>query len=227
MSEVLPVPDDLGNVTVVIAGGTGPTRGHYDAIIGSLDGSARVVAADSGADHARALGLHVDTAVGDFDSASDSTLTWLRQRGSDIRQFGAHKDHSDLELGLFAASEGKPEAIIVLGLGGGRPDHSMLNLLVLADESWSGSRVFGLAGDCWISVIHDHTVLKGQPDSLVSLVPVGGPATVTTDGLLYELNREELCPTRARGLSNVVVRSPIVVDVAVGTLLAMQPTGGG
>ncbi|MBT8240182.1 MAG: thiamine diphosphokinase [Acidimicrobiia bacterium] len=227
MSAVLPLPDDLGVGSVVFAGGDGPTAAQYDAIVGSMKDGVRVVAADSGAEHARTLGIHVDVAVGDFDSASEATKEWLNHSGSEVRAVGVHKDHSDLELGLAVAGEGEPETIVVLGLGGGRPDHGLFNLLVLADAGWSGSRVLGLSGDCWITVVHARAVLTGEPGSLVSLVPVGGPVTVTTAGLMFPLQGEELIPTSARGLSNVIVTSPVVVRVESGVLLAMQPTGDG
>jgi thiamine pyrophosphokinase len=221
------MPDDLGAVTVVFAGGLGPSVAQYDAIVGPTRRAVRIVAADSGAEHARALGIHVDVAVGDFDSASEATQMWLHESGSEVRSVSSLKDQSDLELGLSVACEEDPDAIYVLGLGGGRPDHGLFNLLVLADAGWSGSRVFGLSGDCWISVVRDRAVLEGEPGSLVSLVPVGGPVTVTTTGLMFPLNDEELSPTSARGLSNVIVTSPVGVRVDSGVLLAMQPAGDG
>ncbi len=223
MSAVFPASDDLDVVTVVLTGGVGPTKAQYDALIGSLRGPVKVVAADSGADHARALGVRVDVAVGDFDSASDVTRVWLSQQGSEVREFGPHKDQSDLELALEAASEDDPEVIYVLGLGGGRPDHALLNLVVLADVRWSTSRVFGLAEECWISVVREETEIRGALGSLVSLIPIGGPASVSTAGLLFSLDAEELSPTSARGLSNVLAGSRATVRVEEGVLLTMQP----
>jgi thiamine pyrophosphokinase len=227
MSAVFPASDDLDAVTVVLTGGVGPTGAQYDALVGSVRRPVKVVAADSGADHARALGVRVDVAVGDFDSASDATLLWLSQQGSEVREFGPHKDQSDLELALEAASEDDPEVIFVLGLGGGRPDHSLLNLVVLADPRWSTARVFGLADDCWISVVRDQAEIRGELGSLVSLVPIGGPASASTAGLLFCLDAEELSPTRARGLSNVLAARSATVRVEAGVLLVMQPLDEG
>jgi thiamine pyrophosphokinase len=187
----------------------------------------KVVAADSGADHARALGVHVDVAVGDFDSASDATQVWLHQQGSEIRKFGPHKDQSDLELALDVACEDDPEVIYVLGLGGGRPDHYLLNLVVLADTRWSASRVFGLAEDFWIRVVWDQARIRGELGSLVSLVPIGGPASVSTAGLLFSLDAEELSPTSARGLSNIMAADLATIRVEAGVLLVMQPISQG
>ncbi|MFW2383162.1 MAG: thiamine diphosphokinase [Acidimicrobiales bacterium] len=227
MFEVLPATDDLVAVALVFAGGDSPSQAQYEAIVGPLTGTVRVIAADSGADHARALGVHVDVAVGDFDSASDLTQAWLHQIGSDIREFGPHKNYSDLELALAAATEDDPTAIYVLGLGGGRLDHSLLNLLVLADARWSTSQIHGLSNEYWISVIHDEIMLTGELGSLVSLIPIGGPASVSTTGLLYALDGEELSPTGARGLSNVLAGVPARVHVEAGVVLAVQAIDGG
>lgn len=213
-------------VCVVFAGGTAPSAELYRSVMDDVAAPVCVIAADSGADHAHQLGLHVDLAVGDFDSASDATQSWLHRTGSEIRPHSPDKDQSDLELALEASIEKGPDSVFVLGLGGGRPDHALLNLMVLCDGRWQGVPVFGEADGCWITVVRQHAELAGDPGSVVSLLPVGGPATVTTDGLLFGLDDEELSPTSARGLSNVMTRSDASIDVTSGVVLALQPGMG-
>ena len=61
---------------------------------------------------------------------------------------------------------------------------------------------------------------------MVSLFAVGGPAFgVTTYGLEYPLRHEMLTPGSSRGISNVVIDGPIMVEVADGVLLAVQSPG--
>ncbi len=69
--------------------------------------------------------------------------------------------------------------------------------------------------------------LEGRAGSLVTLLPVGGPALgVVTDGLQYPLHREALGPGTSRGVSNVLVGRRASVALDDGTLLVVQPFGG-
>jgi thiamine pyrophosphokinase len=45
---------------------------------------------------------------------------------------------------------------------------------------------------------------------------------VTTHGLEYPLHHEPLFPGSSRGISNVVLDGPFLVEVADGVLLAVQ-----
>lgn len=209
------------SVAIVLAGGTPPSRRQLDWARAGAE-AVLVVAADSGSDHARRLGAGVDIAVGDFDSASPAAQEWLTRNGTRLERHPAGKDASDLELALEAASRHDPDLTVVLGIGGGRLDHLLFNLVVLADRRWTG-RVIALAGDALVTVVHRQAVLTGRPGSIVSLVPVGGPATATTAGLRYPLHAEPLSPTSTRGLSNLLDDAVATVDVSSGTLLAIQP----
>ncbi len=192
----------------------------------NLSDSTYVIAADSGADHALALGLRVDAAVGDFDSISDQARQWLTDSDTPVVAHRADKDLSDLELALELASVRSPSSVVVAGLSGGRVDHGLLNLVVLADPRWKNVSVQGLAADCLVTVVHDHAHLSGTPGSLLSIVPIGGPATLSTEGLRYRLRREPLSPTSSRGLSNVIIADRADVTVHDGVVLVVQPEAG-
>ncbi len=185
-----------------------------------------MIAADSGADHALALGLRVDTAVGDFDSISDQARKWLADTDAAVVAHPADKDMSDLELALELASARLPSSVVVLGLTGGRVDHGLVNLVVLADPRWKDLSVRALADDCLVTVVHDHVRLSGAPGSIVSIVPIGGSAILSTEGLRYRLLHESLRPTSSRGLSNVITLDRAEVTVHEGVVLVLQPEAG-
>ena len=65
--------DDDGDVdtVVIFAGGARPVARR---VRGPAAAASFVIAADSGADHALALGQRIDLAVGDFDSISADGL---------------------------------------------------------------------------------------------------------------------------------------------------------
>ena len=82
-----------------------------------------MIAADGGVDRALALGLHVDVAIGDFDSVTAAGLAAVEAAGARIERHPTAKDATDLELALDAALALAPARIVVIGSGGGRLDH--------------------------------------------------------------------------------------------------------
>ena len=207
-------------VVVVFTGGD-PVDASLRA---RLPEGAFVIAADSGAEHAAALGCAVDLAVGDFDSVDPATLEALAARGARIERHPEAKDATDLELGLAAAAAEGATRIIVVGGHGGRLDHFLANALVLTSATFAGMQVEALVGPARLVVVTTYAELYGEPGDLVSLLPVGGPALgVRTTGLLYPLRGERLLPGTTRGVSNELAATLASVEVEAGTVLAVQP----
>lgn len=185
-----------------------------------------VVAADAGLDRALALGLHVDVAVGDFDSVSVAGLAAAERAGCRSERHPCAKDATDLELALDAALAAGPERILVVGSEGGRLDHLLSSLLLLADPRYAACEVDALLGGSRLHVLHRERVLLGVPGEVVSLVAVHGPAEgVVTEGLVYPLRGETLSPGTSRGVSNVFAAAEARVALERGVLLAIRPGG--
>ena len=183
-----------------------------------------VIAADSGVRHALALGLHVDLVVGDLDSVDEAELAAVVANGARVERHPVDKDATDLELALVAAHELGSERTIVVGIDGGRLDHFLANLLVLAAPALTGMAIEAWVGGARLTVVRDDVVLEGEPGDLLTLLPLGGPATgVRTDGLRYPLDDETLEPGTTRGVSNVLQAASVKVSVGDGVVLAVQP----
>jgi thiamine pyrophosphokinase len=185
---------------------------------------ALVVAADQGLEHARALGLHVAIAVGDFDSASADAIAAAESAGARIDRHPREKDATDLELALDVALSLSPERILVLAGAGGRLDHLLAALLLLGSPRYADAAIDAALGEARAHVIRDARALSGTPGELVSLLALHGPAEgVTTDGLAYPLARETLEPGSSRGVSNVFVSDTATITLERGVLLAIRP----
>lgn len=207
--------------TVIVVTGGDPVP---SAALAQLPADALVVAADSGLDHATLLGLHVDLAVGDFDSVNLDTLAAAEAAGTVVERHPEAKDETDLELALDAAIRLGARRIVVLGGHGGRLDHLLANALVLAAPGRSHVDVVAHMGDATVTVIRTWATLVGAPGELVSLLAVHGVASrITTQGLLYPLDREDLHPGSTRGVSNELVANAAEVTLDAGVLLAVQP----
>lgn len=203
--------------TVVVVAGGDPI---LEDVIGDLPEGAFVVAADSGLDHALAIGLEVDLIIGDLDSVAASSLA--ASRGIPIEQYPAHKDHTDLELALDAAVRLAADRVIVIGGYGGRVDHFLANTAAIASPQLSTCEVEWLCGSSHIFVVRHSTQLHGTKGDIVSLIPVGGPVLgVKTSGLQWDLDDETLDPYSARGVSNAFTRPFAHVEIQQGTLLAI------
>ncbi|MGI9594954.1 MAG: thiamine diphosphokinase [Acidimicrobiales bacterium] len=212
----------MPRTALIVAGGARPDP----LVVRALPPVDFTVAADGGADHALSLGLAVDAVVGDMDSITADGLARLRSSGAEVVEYSASKDQTDLELAFARVVDELPNRIVVIGLGGGRLDHALANVSVLAADGYGDAEVDGLIGSARLSVIRGVRTLTGALGETISLLPVLGRADgVTTDGLEYELVAEPLEPGSARGVSNRFVAATATVSVADGVLLAVQPFG--
>jgi thiamine pyrophosphokinase len=204
----------------VVAGGE-PLDPRLRALV--PDG-APVLAADSGGDHALALGLAVDELIGDLDSVAPATLDAVTAAQGLVERHPAAKDHTDLELALQHAAARCPARIVVLGGHGGRDDHHLANRLLLAAPWLAACEVVAWTGRARIAVVRSRATFTGPTGSLLSLLAVGGPAgPVRTAGLRYPLRGEILEPGSTRGISNELLVPEAAVSVEAGVLLAVQP----
>jgi thiamine pyrophosphokinase len=203
---------------IVVTGGAAVPESVRD----DLPDSAWVVAADSGLEHARRIGLPVDVVVGDLDSVPERILAGF---SGPVEHHPADKDHTDLELALeLVARHGHIDRLIVVGGGGGRLDHLLGNVAVLAAPAYAHLRVEWLTGAERVHVVWDHVELHGHAGDVVSLMAIGGPALgVTTEGLHWPLRGARLDPSTSLGMSNAMQGAVATVNVSEGRLLTIQP----
>jgi len=218
---------------LILADGEAPTRTELDLAWPGWDaGIGLVVAADGGARHAAGLGVTVDLWVGDGDSLDPDGLAALEAAGVPMERSSPHKDESDTELAVRAATHrGATGLTIVGGLGGPRIDHALANIGLLAMRELAGHPAALIDALSRITLVrapdpsgapvrHD---LSGRTGDTVSLLPIGhGVVGVTTVGLAYPLADEPLPEGPARGLSNIRTAPDAAVVVRAGLLLVVE-----
>jgi thiamine pyrophosphokinase len=147
-----------------------------------------------------------------------------------------------MELCLLAALEAGVTRITILGaLGLTRPEHSVANLLLLADPRLDDFEVAIVGRGARIARMGSadgagEVLVEGEPGDFVSLFPLGGStAGVTTTGLRFALHDETLPLGPSRGLSNELLEGQASVTSRRGLLLVIHtsramadapPTGG-
>lgn len=208
---------------VVVAGGPAPAAGVMEHVMERLPAGVSVIAADSGLDHALGSGLYADLVVGDMDSVDAGVLAEAEAAGTVAEQYPVAKDETDLQLAMDQALALEPRRITVVSGDGGRLDHLLGTVGLLASSRYAGVEVEAWLGSAFVTVVRDEATLHGEPGDLVTLLPVHGPARgVTTEGLAYPLADEDLEAGTTRGVSNELVGTACTVRLRSGTLLAIQ-----
>ncbi len=205
----------------------------------ALSGAGRpdlVVAADSGLMWAQKLG--VDVVVGDMDSVTGEALAEAEARGAEIVRYDPDKAATDLELALQLACERGASSITLVGGHGGRLDHFLGNIALLASLP-KEVKVCALMGETEIAVLHgsqergseqeqagesvSELAIRGKRGQLVSLIPWGADAEgVSTTALRWQLAGETLPLGTSRGISNEMTDTQAEVSLKRGTLLVVS-----
>ena len=189
-----------------------------------------VIAVDRGLAHALRLGLRPHVVLGDFDSVDPGMLNRAREEWPDLVVQRHHPDkaHSDLDLALSFAWSLDPDGIALLSGAGGRLDHMMIGMMMLARPRYAALPLTAYIG---ASVVRAATAgmtlpLPFEDGNLLSLLTVGGTASVLTRGLRWNLTA--LMPLRSAsslGLSNELAATSARLEVRAGTILAIQTHG--
>lgn len=183
-----------------------------------------VICADGGADAALAAGLRPDLVVGDMDSITPSLHRQLAADGVRLVQHPPEKDQTDMELAIEHALLYAPTRLTILGaLGGARLDHTVGNLLLLAQPSLRELDVRMETATSEALAIWRERDIAGATGEYVSLMPLTPRVEgIHTTGLRYPLHGEALAQGFARGVSNELTAERATITVASGCLLVIH-----
>jgi len=180
------------------------------------------IAVDGGARHLRALNLLPDLLIGDLDSITKEDRVWCEAGEVEIRQYPVEKDDTDFELALRFALGRSSGPVIVYGGLGGRLDHTIANISVLAGPARAGRQVELRRGEERVFFVGQQVQISAAPCTLLSLLPWGDPCSgITTRGLRYPLVEETLYPERSRGVSNELLTGTAEIRCRKGNLLCI------
>lgn len=181
-----------------------------------------VIAADGGLAWLEAHGIRPHLAVGDFDSLGrvPSNVPVVRHP--------AEKDDTDMMLAVEEGLKRGCNRFILCGGLGGRPDHTLANLHVLAFLAGKGCASFLLGDAMTITALHNGTLSfpAGQRGTLSVFAWGGAAEGVTLSGLRYTLTDGILTPHHPLGVSNQFTGEGAVVSVERGTLLVLWERSG-
>lgn len=176
-----------------------------------------VISADGGYGYLKNIGITPDVAVGDFDSlgympCDTETIT-----------FPAEKDYPDMMLAVEEAVKRGFNDVIVYGALGGRLDHTIGNLQLIAYFSQRKISVRLLDDSIVIACVTDSRLdLGNKKEGLVSVFAFGSTAYgVNIKGLKYTLTDANLDATVPLGVSNEFIGENAYVSVEKGNLVVV------
>lgn len=220
---------------VVLAGGDPLPASLLADVAEAIDHASLTVAADAGLHHAHRADREVDVLIGDLDSVDPEALEQARRAGTDVRSYPVDKDATDLALALdlvlertagagagAGAGAERPD-VLVIGGHGGRTDHLVANLLLLAAERHAPLRIHAWWGADMLHIVRDSVRLTGAVGSNVSLLALHGAAEgVRTTGLRFPLDDAVLAAGSSLGMSNRMSAPDATVAVRSGVLAVLQ-----
>lgn len=161
--------------------------------------------------------------IGDLDSLPAPIVQQLAASGTVVQRFPAAKDWTDMELAVDLALKSGATKIHILGGLGGRFDHTLGNIGLLLKALEHGVEAHLLDPGHDIMLIKDKVSLKKRPGWALSLVPLSLKVSgVTTSGLVFPLNNEDLYIYNTRGIHNEFTQDNALIEINQGILMIIR-----
>jgi len=176
----------MKNKIVIIANGT-----IHDTVFHKklLEGFDIIICADGGAYSAKKMDIIPDYIIGDLDSASSSIIEFFKKNNTKII-YDNNQEKTDLELAISLAETLDPYEILILGAIGDRIDHTLANILCLAN----------IKPDIKVQIIDDKNTIElvdsaiditGEKDEIISIVPLTDLLGLSYSGLKWIVNNKD------------------------------------
>ena len=187
-----------------------------------------VIAADSGYNNAKALGVCVKILLGDMDSIGD--IFDSVPENVEIIKMPPEKDDTDTSLAIKLALKQGCDNIIIIGGLSGRLDHTMANLSMLQMLSRAGgktARIHALITDGKNRVRfieNDSALIPRSAFKYLSVIPVTDTCKgVTLKGCKYPLKNARLTRDNAQyTTSNEIDGNLALIEVKRGALYIIE-----
>ena len=184
-----------------------------DAILGVKPHVSGFIGVDGGADHLLEAGIRPLAVIGDLDSLSDQT----RATFADLLVPVAEQSTTDFEKALTRVAA---PAVLALGFTGGRLDHTLAVLNVMARMP-ERAVVLLDASDASVMLPKGRTRLVLPAGARLSLMPMD-PAQVTASGLVWPFADQAMLPAGFISPSNAVADGgEVVIETDTPVLLIL------
>lgn len=176
-----------------------------------------VICADAGYKAAEKAGIIPDLIVGDFDSSAKPNTS------VQCIVLPTHKDDTDVMYAVKYALKKGYKSFLLLGVLGGRADHTYANLCILKYLYSNGA--YAVIEDKGTQIFYtrqgDFTV-KDKNGKTLSLFPFGcNEAVVTLTGFEYEIENQSVTCDYPYAISNIVKSDNSKITVHSGGIVIL------
>jgi thiamine pyrophosphokinase len=181
-----------------------------------------LLAADGGANHLARIGLRPTAVVGDLDSISTETRAWL---GEDCMVHRPDQDRTDLDKALeYAFDEIGTTNLIVLAALGGRSDHDLGNLGLLARLA-KGERLVFESADQTVLAVAGEVSLRAHPGETWSFWTFDPTVRVTVEGVRWPLENAAIDVVSQPSISNKATSDEVRIRTTGGAVVVTRHHG--
>ena len=132
------------------------------------------------------------------------------------------KDESDMEIAVNYLLANEIKNMHFYGVLGGRIDHVLANLGIMAKCVQNGINVVAYCNDCDIYMTSDSLKWAVVENSLISLSPFTDTVhIISLEGVKWELFDCDIYKTSSRTISNVAVKKQIQLNVDFGIVMVI------
>ena len=182
-----------------------------------------LIAADSGYENAKTLGVSPTVLLGDFDSLGEEKLKKI-PNGIEILRVPAEKDRTDTQLAVdVALVRGAGEIVIIGGLAG-RLDHSLSNLAILERLSAMGVPAVINDGFNRARFVRNGGALIGRSAFTYLSIIAADPVVrgVSVKGCKYPLEKARLTRDCQFAVSNEMTGNCALIEVRRGGVYIIE-----
>lgn len=172
------------NTTIIVADGDFPV---HEIPLGYLKNAGRIICCDGGAENLIKAGFIPDAIVGDMDSLDIS----IAGRFHDRIFRNADQETNDLTKAVSWCSDRGYKDLVILGATGGREDHTIGNISLLAEYALN-LNVRMVTDTGMLLPLMRSSVVPSFPGQQVSIFSLNPQNEITTHGLKYPLLRKRI-----------------------------------
>ncbi len=182
-----------------------------------------LVCADGGAGHLEELGVTPAVIIGDMDSLAPEVLKRYEGQGSLIIRRPRDKTETDTQLALEYAMQLPADEIRIYGALGGRIDHTLANISLLALALKRGVAARLVDEWCEVFLVTGAVEIQGRAGQTVSLFPFAGTVQgIYLEGFAYPLAGGAMEIGVPYGISNRLEGDRGTITIGSGILLAVK-----
>lgn len=205
---------------LVIASGEIKDKSLIKRLVETMDW---VVCADGGIEYVLDLKIKVDALVGDLDSVSNETLKTVSFMDIEIIKYPIEKDKTDTELSIDYLVDKGCESITLVGVTGGRMDHTLSHVFILKRLEEKNIKARIVDDQNVIYYTDNMLTLPKQADMYVSIIPLSFEGIVVSlTGFYYPLDHALVPFGSTLTNSNRIVESEGIIRIEKGAALIIE-----